>query len=528
MEESFSDLNDFRKIRKIRRELRQEEKDFDQKTDEQKKVIYELKKIERRLTYRYDFWAFHTEVLDSANKGDDPVPLAKVHRRVSRFIRTCKNLGTNCFVRLPRYHLKTQIATIYYRIWRIVYNPELCSIIVSGTLDLSKDTCRSIRYELTNNATLKSLYPNVLPDWLRNERQNKWTETEFNVARRGNYAQCTVEAVGVDATVTGKHFGEIGFDDIVTRENSTTPEQCAKVIKAYRFFLSIVNQRRSPGKIPIMVVGTNYTDHDLYSFLETPEVKKTFHSMVQPAYYNDGTPIWEAQHSKESLENIRAQQGTYIFNTQYLLDPVPEEDQEFKRAWIQIFHQLPTDVNGNEIALEKMIFVDPITAKKTTSSSHDRGVVLVVGWDKRRNIYALDYKLYPRAKESELFRGIFEMQNKWGVRCIGWECEAYQLQGKYNLEETAVREGRQVKVMEFRSGGKDKDFRIRTMIPHFERGQFYIRYWMHELILELTRFPHGKTKDIIDLLASVLRHVMGKRRGGHKNWTAGQQAAWYY
>jgi hypothetical protein len=335
--------------------------------------------------------------------------------------------------------------------------------------------------------------------------------------------------VGVDATVTGKHFGEIGFDDIVTRENSTTPEQCAKVIKAYRFFLSIVNTKRSKGKIPIMVVGTNYTDHDLYSFLETPEVKQTFRCLVQPVFYNDGTPIWEAQHTKESLANIQAQQGSYIFATQYLLDPVPEDQQEFKRTWIQIFHQLPTDVNGAEIPLEKVIFVDPITAKKTTSTSHDRGVVLVAGWDRRRNIYALDYKLFSRAKESEMFSAIFAFMDKWGTNKIGWECEAYQLQGKFNLEEALEREQRKATVIELRSGGKNKDFRIRTMIPHFERGQFYVRYWMHELILELTRFPHGKTKDIIDLLSYVLRHVMGKRWQKAKPWLGrGTDSAWYY
>jgi len=496
---------------------------------EEQEVLAQVGKLERRLTYKYDFYAFIMEALEAEAKGEESVSLAKVHRDLCRFIRTCKNLGVNGIVRLPRYHLKTQIATMYFRIWRLLNSPESCSIIVSGTLELSKDTCRAIRHELVNNPKLKWLYPEVLPDWLTNERKNKWTETEFNVARKGNYAQCTVEAVGVDATVTGKHFGEIGFDDVVTRENSTTPEQCAKVIKAYRFFLSIVNQKRTRGKIPILVVGTNYTDHDLYSFLDDPMIRKNFRTMVRPVFDADGVPIWKEQHSVESLEDIRIQQGSYIFATQYLLDPVPEDQQEFKRAWVQILNDLPKDVNGQDVAIDKVIAVDPITAKKTTSTSHDRGVVLVAGWDKRKNIYALDYKLYDRAKESELFDGIFELAAKWGVETVLWESVAYQLQGKFNLEEKAKQYNKRLRVLEVRPGHTNKDVRIRTMIAHFERGQFYVRYWMHELIQELLRFPHGRTKDIIDTLAYVLRFVMGKRGGsrGGRLRLGGEGSAWY-
>jgi phage terminase large subunit-like protein len=509
----FNELSDFRKIRQLRKVLREFDAGVGESAEEKKRVIAELRVAERKLTYKYDLWAFLLEVLDAERRGETPVKLARVHRELARFVRRCKNIGTNCVIRLPRYHLKTQICTIYYRIWRIVNNPELCSLIVSGTLDLSKDTCRAIRYELTNNKKIRALYPQIVPDWLRNERKNKWTETEFNVARAGNYAQCTLEAVGVDATVTGKHFGELGFDDIVTRENSTTPEQCAKVIKAYRFFLSIVNSKKARGKIPIMVVGTNYTDHDLYTFLETPEVRESFKQFVQPVFDENNEPIWKEQHTKESLLNIQNQQGSYIFSTQYLLDPVPEDQQEIKRTWIQTYYELPRDVNGHEIVLEKMIFVDPITAKKTASTSHDRGVVLVAGWDKRRNIYVLDYKLYTRAKESELFDGIFEMSDKWGTKFVGWESVAYQLQGIYNLEEKSQQYGKALKVTELKPGHAAKDVRIRVLIPHFERGQFYIRHWMHELVTELVRFPHGKTKDIIDVLAYVLRHVMGKKAG---------------
>ena len=504
--EAFDSWNDFRKIRYLRYTLKT--------SNIQDTLVQELLVHERRLTYKYDFWLFILEVMNAESHGENAVPLAQIHKRLCRFLRCCKNRGLNAVVRLPRYHLKTQIATIYYRIWRLVYNPELCGIIVSGTLSLSKDTARAIRQELRTNTKLRQLYPAVLPDWLDNERHNKWSETEFNVARQGNYAQTTILAVGVDATVTGKHFGEISFDDIVTKENSTTPEQCEKVIKAYRFFLSIVNLKKRKNCIPILIVGTNYTDNDLYTFLESTEVRTSFCRFVQPVFDTAGEPIWKEQHTKESLETIRIQQGSYLFAGQYLLDPVPEIQQEFKRTWIQTFADFPLDINGQLAPLDRAIVVDPITMKKQTSTSKDRGVVLVGMWDKRKNIYIVDYALYARAKESQLFDAIFKFQDKYQINEVLWEAVAYQAQGAMNLEEVCKSNNRRIKVIQIHPGHSDKNVRIRSLIPHFERGQFFIKSWMIELIQELTRFPYGQKDDIVDVLAYLLRHVVGKQRVG--------------
>jgi phage terminase large subunit-like protein len=509
------ELQTWQKIRQLRAYLKKiTSEDFATKTTDEKKEILKLQRAERLYTYRYDFHKFCLEVLHAQSWGEPPCPWAPFHKRLCRVIRSARNQGKNLFVQVPRYHLKTQICTIFYRIWRLVHDPELCSLIVSGTLELSKGTTRAIRAELQGNSNLRELYAHVLPDWVFNNQKNKWSETQLNVARTTSYPQCTVEAVGVEATVTGKHFGEISMDDLVTPENSTTAEQCQKVIQAYRYFLSIKNPKTQRGRIPILVVGTPYTDSDLYSFLKQPEVVGTFKVFIQPVFDENGKPIWPEMYDEEKLREIAAQQGTYTFSTQYLLDPVPEEQMEFRKAWLQIYRILPRDINDQEIPLTKYIVVDPVTAKKTSSSSDDRGVILVVGVDKALNWYILDYKLYSRAKESEMFAGLFELSERWNAYVVGWECVAYQLQGKHNLEEEAQRTGRRLRVVELRPGHTDKDIRIRSLIPYFERGQIFIKYWMTELLLELQRFPKGKTKDIIDSLAYMLQMIPAKKKVG--------------
>lgn len=758
------ELKDWQKIKKLRKYLNSiPPEKFSLLGDDEKQEYLRLRRAERLFTYRYDFYAFVVEVLKAESRGEPPCQLGKVHKDLCRFLRSCKNLGSNALVMVPRYHLKTWIATIYYRIWRLVNNPELSSLIVSGTLELSKSTARFIKHELQNNQDLRDLYPHVLPDWIFNDRRNKWSETQFNVARTQNAPQCTIEAVGVEATVTGKHFGEISMDDIVTPENSTTPEQCQKVIQAYRYFSSIVNPKTGR----FIVVGTPYTDSDLYTYIRDPQLISQFRVFIRPVYDKYHLPIWPGMYDESKLRQIALNQGSYVFcnpgyapvldgnfrirrldeirvgdyvvgwkqklsgkrtlckskvlrisksiaktvkmkmesgrevictpnhkwftgrypdkenpwrkcykeagvgsklmsiyepfptelpkdklkdalwlggffdgegscykrgsiwftqsidrnkevcyklesvlenlgfsfkywinehpeherrgkthsyyilggrqaklkflswcdpvksfnvekslfetgtritnredkvleitpfkeetvygletetgnyvvwgyassnSTQYLLDPVPESEMEFKKAWIQLFRSLPQDANGNDIRLTYYILVDPITAKPTSSTSKDRGVILVVGVDKAGNWYVVDYKLYSRATEAEMFTGIFDFSEKYNTMLVGWETVAYQLQGKVNLEEEAKRTGRTLRVTPLKPGHTKKEVRIRTLIPYFERGQIFIKPWMSELLQELYRFPHGETQDILDALAYMTHMIPVKRR----------------
>lgn len=502
-------LKDWQKIKQLRTYLATiTPEKFALLEKKEKQTVLSMQDAERKFTYRYDFYAFCIEVLEAESQGNPPSKWSHIHWRICRFMRSCKNLKCNALIQVPRYHLKTQICTVFYRTWRLVHDPELSSLIISGTIELSKATARSIRGILQGSAKLRKMYPNVLPDWVFNDRKNKWAETQFNVAREANDPQCSIEAVGVDATITGKHFGEISMDDLVTDKNSTTPEQCEKIINNYKYFLSIVNPKHGR----FIVVGTPYTDSDLYTFLTQPEILATFKFLIQPVYDSLGKPIWPELYSEEKLREIAITQGSYVFSTQYLLDPVPEDQQEFKSEWIQFYNALPRDVNGNEIYISRKIIVDPITAKPVTSTSKDRGVVLSWGVDKTGNIYILDYTLYSRAKESEMFKGIFELSDKHNTEEVGWETVAYQLQGKGNLEEEVKRTGRKLKVTALKPGHTKKDIRIRAMIPYFERGQIYLRPWMHELIQELRRFPHGGTKDIIDSLAYIPQMLKFKRR----------------
>lgn len=499
-------------IRKLRKDL-SELKSMSQAeksalSKQEKEKYLEMSFLERKLTYRYDFLAFIRELLDAENKGEDPQPLAPVHHRVCRFLRRTKNLRRNRLIMLPRNHLKTQIATMYYRIWVLLNDPNYAALIVSGTLELSKATAREIKTELKKNPKLYEFYPEVLPEEIFNPVKNKWSETQFTVKRTKTRKECSIEAIGIDATVAGKHFPEICFDDVVTSENSATPEGCDKVIKQFALLKSVVAPR-----IGVMtLVGTFYNDSDLYNYLLDLKDEINFEIFIE-AIPLSREPIWPGMFTKEKLKEIEVTQGPYVFATQYLLDPVPRDKMELKAEWLLRYTTIPKDINGNDLQLNYFIIVDPITAKKLSSTSKDRGVVMVVAIEpKSQDIYIIEYELFSRATDSELFDSVFKFCNKYDTDVVGWECVAHQLNAKINLDIEGKKRGyTNFKAIELRPGNKDKDSRIRGMIPYFARGQINVRPTMQELIQEYLRFPFGKTRDILDVLSYIPVMIKKKR-----------------
>ena len=64
-----------------------------------------------------------------------------------------------------------------------------------------------------------------------------------------------------------------------------------------------------------------------------------------------------------------------------------------------------------------------------------------------------------------------------------------------------------------------KDMRIEQLAPYFEQGRIHIRAgsYQEDLIGELTDFPFGRYRDLIDALAYV-HHMAAARRKKVAGW----------
>jgi len=128
---------------------------------------------------------------------------------------------------------KSTVITIALTIQDILCDPEITIGIFSHTRPIAKSFLRAIKREFESNLFLKKLFPDILYADPQTESP-KWAEDQgITVKRNGNPPEATIEAHGlVDGAPTGRHFQLRVYDDVVTLESVSTPEQMRKVLDA--------------------------------------------------------------------------------------------------------------------------------------------------------------------------------------------------------------------------------------------------------------------------------------------------------
>lgn len=202
-----------------------------------------------------------------------------------------------------REHYKSTIITFAKTIQDILCNPELTVGIFSHTKPIARGFLSQIKRELEENKFLIDLFPDVLYDNPKKDSP-KWSVDEgIIVKRKSNPKECTVEAHGlVDGQPTSKHFSLLIFDDVVTRESVTTPEQIQKVTEAWSLSLNLGangGTRR--------YIGTRYHYNDTY---RTIMDRGSAIPRIKPAIGEDGKPVFLSQ---TILDEKRRDMGSYVF-----------------------------------------------------------------------------------------------------------------------------------------------------------------------------------------------------------------------
>jgi predicted phage terminase large subunit-like protein len=138
------------------------------------------------------------------------------------------------------------------------------------------------------------------------------------------------------------------IDDAVHQDNIGNIEQLTNVIDRFVFMRSIVEPYGY-----IHVIGTPYSDSDLYAWLEEEDnggwMRKFRRSAwaITNSHYMPGTLLtaddvqllFPERFTFEFLNSIR-KQNEFIFNCQYLLDPTPVDTATFTEQLI-IAHTIP-------------------------------------------------------------------------------------------------------------------------------------------------------------------------------------------
>ena len=365
-----------------------------------------------------------------------------------------------------REHYKSTIITYAGIIQEILRDPNITIGLFSHTKGIARGFLRQIKVELESNERLKRLFPDVLYASPADDAPMWSLDSGIIVKRSSNPKEATVEAWGlVDGQPTSKHFALMVYDDVVTRESVSTPEQIAKTTEAWELSDNLGSQGGRKWH-----VGTRYSFADSYA-----DIMKR--GAVKPRIYPataDGTitgkPVLFSQ--EEWTRKVR-DQGEATISCQMLANPLAGHQRMFDVADLQYYEVRPE-------TLAVYILIDPARSKKSDS---DDTAMAVIGVDYANNKYLLDgmcHKMDLMERWQNTARLYMHWKQQSGVQAlyVGYESFGAQADLDYFREQQKLNNLRfEIKELAWpREGGGSKVDRVQRLGPDFRGHKFYLPY----------------------------------------------------
>lgn len=404
----------------------------------------------------------------------------------------------------PRGHGKSTIGDVDFCITKVLRNPDIRIMIGSKTQTQASAFLKEIRTHFEQNVNLIRIFG----DW-KKSRDNVWNDKEFTVNRRTVIKkEATVSALGVSGAVVSKHFDIIIGDDLVGFENARTEAQ-RKVLKEW-FYSSLYPTLEPDGEIHIL--GTRYSPMDLYEDLIKSKNYKV--NVQQAITIKDGQEVslWESKFSLEKLRSIREEAGLIIFNMQYQNNTELAKGKIFKYKYFKHFEEYEVDYALNRVRVKvldaqgvpfwipvRIYMGADLAISEDETSNNDYFVLTVIGVDKNKNVYVLDY-LKERLSFNAQLNAILDYgRNKFPmVERIGVETVQYQKSLAQEIRRLSL-----LPVINIQTS-KDKVTRAMRRSALFENGKVFFRIGMDDLEECLLLFPEVDHDDLFDGLDFAL------------------------
>lgn len=404
----------------------------------------------------------------------------------------------------PRGHGKSTIGDVDFCITKVLRNPDIRIMIGSKTQTQASAFLKEIRTHFEQNVNLIRIFG----DW-KKSRDNVWNDKEFTVNRRTVIKkEATVSALGASGAVVSKHFDIIIGDDLVGFENARTEAQ-RKVLKEW-FYSSLYPTLEPDGEIHIL--GTRYSPMDLYEDLIK---SKNYRVNVQQAItVKDGQEysLWESKFSLEKLRSIREEAGLIIFNMQYQNNTELAKGKIFKYKYFKHFEEYEVDYDLNRVRVKvldsqgvpywipvRIYMGADLAISEDETSNNDYFVLTVIGVDKNKNVYVLDYLKERLTFNAQLNAMLDYGKNKFPmVERIGVETVQYQKSLAQEIRRLSL-----LPVVNIQTS-KDKVTRAMRRSALFENGKVWFRIGMDDLEECLLLFPEVDHDDLFDGLDFAL------------------------
>lgn len=404
---------------------------------------------------------------------------------------------------IPRGHLKSSIVTIGFSIQQILKNPNIRILIANQVWDKSREFLFQIKEYLTSKSELPKIFGSFESD--------RWREDDVTIRQRTKaLAAPTISTTGVEAEKTGSHYDLILNDDLMGLTNFRTKEQRDKAKAFYSSTIDLLD----PGA-QMCVIGTRWHLDDVYADIIEKEsayydimVRKVIEKgrIIFPKKFNlrfdDKTKLWlqSSAHTMDYINYLKASKKSSEFYSQYMNEPISEEDQKFRPDYFRYWSDRPE-------RLFVGMCIDPAIGLDREA---DYTAITVCGMDSGHKIYVMD-RIRGHWKASQIIDNVFTTYSKWKPDATGFEMNGFQITLKEGIEAEMRRRKTYFPITEIRHpSNKNKEARIECLEPFYKNGMILHSSWMKggDLEEELLTFPKGKHDDLIDSLAMQLEVLM--------------------
>lgn len=205
-----------------------------------------------------------------------------LHDDLQKFLEAS---GTHKIVLVPRGHLKSSVVTVGWAIQQMLIDPNTRILIRNAVWDQARIFLKQINGYLIGGPLVE-----IFGEFCHSN--SLWTKDEIEIAQKKSQEKRgpSITTAGLETALAGKHFDTIIDDDLVNQQNVTTKEQIQKVISTYEDVHSLLDRG---GKH--VVVGTRWSNKDLYGHLLTTDTKSVNGVVVDPA---DGAEGWRNAYNR--------------------------------------------------------------------------------------------------------------------------------------------------------------------------------------------------------------------------------------
>ena len=231
----------------------------------------------------------------------------------------------------PRYS-KTELAVKNFIAMGLAVNPKANFIHLSYSANLAQDNSIAVK-NIVQSEEYQRLYPTRI-SYGKNQK-SQW-ETEQG---GGLYATSTLgQITGFGAGLVKEEEKEYRFGGAIIIDDPIKPEDALSDVvreRVNRRFETTIRNRVNDRNTPIIIIMQRLHEHDLCGYLqeiEPDEWRVLSLPVIQINENGEREALWPYKHTLEELDKIN-QANSFVFQTQYLQNPMPLEGLLYEHAF---------------------------------------------------------------------------------------------------------------------------------------------------------------------------------------------------